>query len=269
MSSELEDSIRTLDKRELVVRLYDADHPPEHARFRSESSHLLDRLQNAPGRILELCCGTGRVLMELARAGFEVTGIDIDAAALARARGKLEAEGVEGNLVDLIEGDILEVDPGPGYGAVVIALSSIMCLGNRDRQRSLVKKVGEILGAGGLFYLESLDPALCSREASLESLRAVTYGERWLDLGDLGGISYRKRQLCWGIDDEGAEKVAIHYELGGVGRIIRRVSQTWRWRWLPPAECRSWLAEEGLEIEECAEGFGGRGSYIIVARNRR
>jgi SAM-dependent methyltransferase len=53
--------------------------------------YLLTALEHG-GPILELGCGTGRVTLPLARAGFSVTGIDISQEMLERARGKLRAE---------------------------------------------------------------------------------------------------------------------------------------------------------------------------------
>ncbi len=47
------------------------------------------------GPILELGCGTGRVLLPLARAGFEITGLDLSAQMLERCRAKLQAEPPE------------------------------------------------------------------------------------------------------------------------------------------------------------------------------
>jgi SAM-dependent methyltransferase len=45
--------------------------------------------------ILDIGCGTGRHAIELARRGYRVTGIDLSANQLARAREKAVAEGVE------------------------------------------------------------------------------------------------------------------------------------------------------------------------------
>ena len=42
--------------------------------------------------ILDVGCGTGRVAIELARAGFTVTGLDLSPAMVVRAREKLECE---------------------------------------------------------------------------------------------------------------------------------------------------------------------------------
>jgi SAM-dependent methyltransferase len=46
-------------------------------------------------RILDVGCGTGRHAIELARRGYQVTGIDLSASQLARARAKALAAGVE------------------------------------------------------------------------------------------------------------------------------------------------------------------------------
>ena len=44
------------------------------------------------GTILELACGTGRVLLPLARAGREIVGLDLSAQMLARCRAALAGE---------------------------------------------------------------------------------------------------------------------------------------------------------------------------------
>ncbi len=49
-------------------------------------AHLLP----AGGRVLDLACGSGRHLRWLAARGFEVTGVDRDAAALAALRAVAE-----------------------------------------------------------------------------------------------------------------------------------------------------------------------------------
>ena len=44
------------------------------------------------GPVLELACGTGRVLLAIARAGVPVTGLEVSPAMLDRCRDKLRAE---------------------------------------------------------------------------------------------------------------------------------------------------------------------------------
>jgi SAM-dependent methyltransferase len=52
------------------------------------------------GPVLELACGSGRLLEPLASAGFAVTGVDSSAPMLERARQRLAARGVQATLVE-------------------------------------------------------------------------------------------------------------------------------------------------------------------------
>src|SRR5829696_3720504 len=47
----------------------------------------------AGGRVLELACGSGRLLVPLARAGCSVVGVDVSPPMLALARERLAAAG--------------------------------------------------------------------------------------------------------------------------------------------------------------------------------
>ncbi len=49
-----------------------------------DSAFLLSLIGNSPKRILEIACGTGRILIPLAKAGHYVTGLDLDEAMLER-----------------------------------------------------------------------------------------------------------------------------------------------------------------------------------------
>ncbi len=49
-------------------------------------------------RVLEPACGSGRLVLELARRGWKVTGFDRSAAMLAYARERLDGEGLEARL---------------------------------------------------------------------------------------------------------------------------------------------------------------------------
>jgi SAM-dependent methyltransferase len=74
---------------------------------RERVSELFDREQadrKPPlGSVLDLGCGSGILAVELARRGWQVTGVDIVPKALRRARERVEAAGVQ---VRLVEGDV-------------------------------------------------------------------------------------------------------------------------------------------------------------------
>ena len=63
------------------------------------------------GAILELACGTGRVLLPLARAGHEIVGLDLSAQMLERCRAHLADEpAAVRDRVRLVQADMTSFD---------------------------------------------------------------------------------------------------------------------------------------------------------------
>ena len=76
-------------------------------------------LAPAEGGTLELACGTGRVLLPLARAGHEVVGLDLSPAMLARCRTRLAAEpAAVRERVRLVQADMTAFDVGRRFALV-------------------------------------------------------------------------------------------------------------------------------------------------------
>ena len=75
------------------------------------------------GPILELGCGTGRVLLPLARAGYEITGLDLAADMIDRCRAKLRAEPPEVRArVRLLVADMTSFDLGRRFALITVPL---------------------------------------------------------------------------------------------------------------------------------------------------
>ena len=52
------------------------------------SFYLIWQLKNEEAKILELCCGTGRLTIPIAKKGYHITGVDISHSMLDRAKEK-------------------------------------------------------------------------------------------------------------------------------------------------------------------------------------
>ncbi|TQF68717.1 class I SAM-dependent methyltransferase [Rhodococcus spelaei] len=92
--------------------------PWERARpgFRAQLGTYLDHEETgggAPGRALDVGCGTGDHSIELAGRGWQVTGVDGVATAVHRAKTKAAAEGVD---VSFLVGDVTTLGPAAGSG---------------------------------------------------------------------------------------------------------------------------------------------------------
>jgi SAM-dependent methyltransferase len=114
---------------------------------------LLDLIGQPPQNIFEVCCGSGRVLVPLAKAGHNVTGMDADEGMLARIPAKAERLA---NLRYSLA-NALTADWGSGYDAVILACNTLMNIEHRDddkaAQQLFIQKAAEALKPGGHFFV--------------------------------------------------------------------------------------------------------------------
>ena len=79
----------TSDEYALIAGLYDHVIP---YRERPDVDFYVAAAREAGGPVLELGCGTGRILIPTARAGLEIVGVDLSPRMLAVCRERLRNE---------------------------------------------------------------------------------------------------------------------------------------------------------------------------------
>src|SRR5262249_505464 len=77
------------------------------------------RLPSAEAVVLELGCGTGRVLVPLAARCRAIQGIDLSEAMLARCRQKLQASGIPPSKAQVAHGDITPFALGRTFDLII------------------------------------------------------------------------------------------------------------------------------------------------------
>lgn len=167
-----------MDAYDGLAPLYDhwAEHMTEDIPF-----YVSLAREAAPGPIVELAVGTGRVAVEIARAtGRRVVGIDLSAGMLKEAAAKARAAGVA-DLVDLRQGDMRELGRGPlaldaPAALVICPFRSLLHL-RGARKAALFSAVADALAPGGRFAWNSFvfDPHVAASNDGY----AARHGELW------------------------------------------------------------------------------------------
>ena len=136
------------------ARFYDL----EHADYQEDLAMYAGfAVAAAKAGVLELACGSGRILLPLAASGSRATGIDLSPAMLALARQKVTAAGLA-RLVRLAQGDMCDFDLGRTFGLVVIGLNSLMHLETQHDQRRALTAAARHVAPGGRLIVDLFNP---------------------------------------------------------------------------------------------------------------
>jgi len=107
------------------------------------------RLVPPPGRLtVDVGCGEGRLLRDLAQRGHRVVGLD---AARTMARSAREAAPE----LAVVQGDAAALPFAGGAADLVVAFMSLQDVDDMDRA---VSEIGRVLGAGGALCLATVHP---------------------------------------------------------------------------------------------------------------
>lgn len=133
----------------------------------------LELLQRAVGPVLDVGCGPGRHVAELARRGVMSLGIDITPAmvALARRRG-----------ARVLERSVFDHVPGAGRWATVLLLDGNLGIGADPL--AMLRRVAQLLSPGGRLLAE-LTLASASRPCLVRLDQGTDEG-RWFSWREIG-----------------------------------------------------------------------------------
>lgn len=148
------------DGTSLHIRIYDSINHNDRPVLRGDIAFYRDLARRANGEVLEVGVGTGRVAVELAKAGIHVTGLDLSAAMLAIAAEKVVASGVAERL-RLERGDMRNFDLGPQkFGLVIVPYRAFQVLLTPEDQLAALAAFRRHLRAAGILALHLFDPDL-------------------------------------------------------------------------------------------------------------
>jgi ubiquinone/menaquinone biosynthesis C-methylase UbiE len=105
-----------------------------------------------PGRLIDLGCGTGRLLVHFARKGFDCIGVDLSEAMLTIATENAKLEGLS---ISLLKANLVELDAiaDASFDYAACLFSSLGMIRGADNRQRFLGHVARILKPEGTFVL--------------------------------------------------------------------------------------------------------------------
>lgn len=216
---------------------YDLEHPASEQDPDYRFYCALGRSTEGP--ILELACGTGRLLVPILRAGADIEGLDVSRPMIAALRKRLRAEGLE-TTVHEQSMDRFRIDRS--YSLIFLAVTSFQILDTQESQIACLRRCREHLVPGGRVVLDFVLPE--------DGDVADRGGPRLFRRFDAAGkhvVVYQTVER-----EAGARETARYrYEIRGPGGVLERTFvRTLPWRRLTVDEFRATARRAGFSRAE-------------------
>lgn len=228
------------------------DHHPAVA-GRGDVEFYLGEARKQGGPVLELGCGTGRILAPMARAGLRVTGFDLSARMLERCRKKLAAEPAEVRArVKFVQGDMTAFELGEQFRLIAIPFRPFQHLIEVEQQLRCLHAVVRHLAPGGRLILDffQTDPR---RMHDAEFLRERPAGPETV-LPDGRRLQVNERTVAFHRAEQKNE-VEMYYDVTHPDGRAERLVFAFTVRYFFRYEVEHLLARCGLRVVELFGDF--------------
>jgi SAM-dependent methyltransferase len=141
---------------EKTVYLYDLDPRPL---VKDDIPFYLEYASKVKGNILELACGSGRVTIPLAKAGYEVWGVDLSETMLGRLRAKIKNLPIEvAKKIHPLYSDMINFKIANQFPLVIIPFRSFQSLTDEIQQNKCLQNIYNHLSGNGHFIITFFKP---------------------------------------------------------------------------------------------------------------
>lgn len=225
---------------DLIAEYYDL----LHQRLQEDIWMWQALTQSVSGPILEVGCGTGRLLLPLAETGHKLTGIDLSEVALTTAQAKLEAARLSEH-VSLFQADMRDFDlPHKNFALAIVPLNTFMHCHSITEQLASLQAIHKHLQWGGQLIVDLFypDPAML----------AETGGRLYFEADIVDEASGHTIQWYWrhDIDLAGQMRHLIYIldEITSEG-LVRRTQIPFSLRFVYRYEMELLLTASGFSLE--------------------
>ena len=256
------------DEYAFIADLYDHVGP---YRTRPDVAFFLNEAVNAGGPVVEVGCGTGRVLIPIARAGVEIVGVDASTNMLRVCRERLghEPEAVQSR-ARLVQADMRSFDIDGRFTLATIPFRPFQHLLTVDDQLACLATIRRHLVDGGRLILDIFNPSL---DSLVDTRVGQEHGEEAaFSMPDGRNVVRRQKTVATNRFTQVNDFELIYYVTHPDGREERLV-HAFSLRYLFRFEAEHLLARAGFDVEHVYAGYDKSpygstypGELIFVAR---
>ena len=256
------------DDRAVVAEFADYIAPYKQ---RKDVDFWVEMARESGGPVLEIGCGTGRVLLPIARAGIGITGLDLSPAMLSICREKLSHEPLAvRNRVQLVDGDMRGFDLDREFALVTTPFRPFQHLLSVEDQLECLQTIHRHLGPSGRLILDLFNPSLPLLVSDTVGIESGDEPE--FVMPDARRILQRTRISARDLFNQVQNVEVIYYVAYPDGRQ-ERVIHSFPMRYIFRFEAEHLLARCGFRVENLYADFEGSpfgskypGELIVVAR---
>ncbi|MDO8736598.1 MAG: class I SAM-dependent methyltransferase [Thermoleophilia bacterium] len=196
------------------------------------------------------------MLLPLAQAGYEITGLDFSTQMLDRCRAKLEATPAEmRDRVSLVMGDMASFDLDRKFSAIFCSFNSFHHLRTVDDQLSCLESCHSQLAPQGMLVLDLFNPdpapsSIKTESADGETILETKNGESCVDVVEWteGRTVRRWMSSCVYNRPLQCNECEMTYEIGEADGSSIRVTETFPMRLMYRYELEHLLARCGFRM---------------------
>jgi SAM-dependent methyltransferase len=230
--------------------LYDA--VPLYA-SRPDVRFYVEEAERTAGGILELGCGTGRILIPIARVGRTIVGVDGSREMLGRCAARLGAEPADVRQRAATHyGDVRDFDLGEIFALAIAPFRIVQHLPTIDEQLRFLASVAQHLEAGGRFVFDVFNPSFAALVGRDRAEHEDT-PEQQLPDGRTFRRAFRIARVRW--TEQVSETELIYYVSPTPGAPPVRHVQAFEMRWYQRAELLHLLARGGFRVDAIYGNF--------------
>ncbi|MFH0884141.1 MAG: class I SAM-dependent methyltransferase [Candidatus Micrarchaeota archaeon] len=161
----------------------------------------LNEARNARGPVLEVACGTGRILLRLIQDGIDATGIDVSEGMLKKLQDKAKTLGIKANA---IQADMTDFKINRKFNLIIMPYRSFLHLKDSETRGKTLQNLKEHLAKAGRLILHTYNPS--NEERSMQD------GYHNYDHEEISSPQGMKYRLDWFLHFEPRRRIG-HYKI--------------------------------------------------------